>query len=162
MGQGAAAAVLLLGLYWALTWRPQWEFAPVFRVVGVLCKSCNSVPDEVVVALLDDGRSTWHTCLLVDGKDPSPVLLARVKAVDKTVVPKSQCTQSDQTGYQAPGGKQAMGVSIRNWHRVSLTKATVSISEVPGFILGGSGWTCELYRSEESWAVGECRMDWIS
>lgn len=162
LAHGATAASLLLVFYWVPTWRPQWEYAPVFRVVGALCKSCNPIPDEAVVALLDDGRSMWHTCLLVEGKDPSPTLLARAKMVDKTVVPKSQCTHSYETGLHTPSGKQAMAVSIKDWHRISLNKATVSISEAPGFVLGGSGWTCEFHRSGESWTVGDCRMDWIS
>lgn len=160
--QGVAAASLLLALYWIPTWRFQPEVAFVFRATEVLCKSCNPIPDSAVVALLDQGRSQWHTCLRIEEADPSPALLARLHSLDRKIVSFSQCTRSDETGFSTPGGKQAMAVSLHEWRRVSLTKATVSTSESPGFILGGSGWTCDLRRSGDLWSVGDCRMEWIS
>lgn len=160
--QGVVVGFLLLTFYWIPTWRFQPEYAFAFRAIGVLCKSCNPIPDAAVVALLEQGRSQWHTCLKIEGKDPSPRLLTRLQSVDKAIVPASQCTRSDQTGFRAPSGKQAMAVSLHDWHRVSLNKATVSTSDSPGFILGGSGWVCDLHRSGDLWLVDDCRMEWIS
>ena len=159
---GLVAGFLALTLLWIPTWRYQPEFGLVYRAINAVCKTCNPIPRDAVIALLDDGPSQVATCLVVEGRDPSPPLLARVRAVDKMAVPASQCTRTDEAGYQTPDGKQALRVSIRDWTRISRTKATVSIADSPGFILGGSGWTCILYRSENEWKVDECRMDWIS
>ncbi len=160
--QGAAAGSLLLALYWIPTWRFQPEYTLVFRAIGTVCPSCNPIPDDAVVALLERERSQWHTCLKIEGRDPSLILLARMERLGKRIVPASDCTRSDEDGFRTSDGKQAMAFSLHDWHRISLNRAVVSTSESPGFILGGSGWTCELHRSGDQWLVEDCRMEWIS
>lgn len=159
---GLMTGLLALMLLWIPTWRYQPEFGLAYRAINAVCKTCNPIPREAVIALLDDGPSTFATCLVVEGMDPSPTLLAKVRTVDKTAVPASQCTRTDETGYQTPDGKQALHVSIQDWTRVSRTRATVLIADSPGFILGGSGFTCTLYKRGSEWKVDKCRMDWIS
>lgn len=160
--RGLVTAALALAVITATTLRYQPEFAPLYRVANAVCSTCNPIPNQAVLALLE-GPSVFTTCLVIEKKDPSPTLLAQARTVDSTAVPASQCTRTDETGYRTPDGKQALRIAIYDWHRISRTKATVSISEVPGYVLGGAGSTCNLYRNGDGdWKVDDCRMQWIS
>jgi len=160
--RGAVAGLLLLFVYWVPTWRPQVEYAFVFRAIGTVCASCNALPDDAVVALMERSWSHQYTCLMIEGQDPTPALLVRVQSIDERIVPASQCTRTDLTGYRTPDDTQVLLLFLHDWQRTSLTRATVSIGRSPGYILGGSGSVCELRRLGDGWVVEGCRMTWIS
>jgi len=127
----------------------------------LLLSGCRSAPDSAVVAIiLSTFSRLGTTCLSVSGHDPSPEVLASLRAAKRNVVPASQCMK-DQYGPIDSRRARATLVSVKPLRRAIPWRLKVEYSRSGG-LLDGDGAIMTLERVNGTWIVRSRASTWIS
>jgi hypothetical protein len=128
----------------------------------LLLIGCETAPTAALsaVALNALARNRATTCLTVLGHDPSPALMATLRAAKREVVPGSACANG-KSGYVLADGSPAISVTIHEFNRTLPWRATADYS-VSLHPLSAVAYRVTLGRDKGVWAVLSGEMLWIT
>lgn len=128
----------------------------------LLLSGCSAAPDTALSAAILNSppHPQLPSCLTVLGKDPTPALLAMLRAEKRNIVAGSSCVKGP-FGSVYSNRQRAERLAIIKFRRVTPWRATVEFSSYFG-PHAASGWTVQLERVQGVWVAKSSEMQWIS
>lgn len=117
--------------------------------------SIHPFPQDAALQLIaHDAKDLKGTieCIAIDGADPSPSLLAKIKKLLPQAAPASECTKPDQYVVHMPSGKHATVISISGFAQTSATTAAARYSVNSG-PLAGNWFTATFRLTNGTWVL---------
>jgi hypothetical protein len=115
----------------------------------------------VLAQLITDSSSGIVLCIEINGADPSPSLLKKLKRMDRTIVPGSECHEwidVNHPDYQIMTGRPAH--FLRVWDAVWSSSTAVSVRAADHFD-GKSAkfWTVRMVQESSGWQIVSIHLD---
>jgi hypothetical protein len=138
-------------------------FATLFLAVsGAATGAVSDEIAEVVLSkLIANSAADSVLCVKVNNGDPSKSLLSRLKRVDRTVVPDSECHYSNTNhpnDYHMSSGRPAHFLGVSDLFRESDSAAEVKATDHYN-TLGAELYTVRLIRDAAGWKITSFHLD---
>jgi hypothetical protein len=100
--------------------------------------------------------------LQLDGREPAPSFLSRLKDLSVPVEPLSAGTHTDFYWFDKKTGQRGAVFSIQNVCLIGHNSAEAQADISPGGALRGSGFTYRLVKKAGKWVVEDEKLRWVS